>query len=158
MTADGAPTPFDPATIGRPELQGLYRYWYSRHDGARLPARADLDPLDIPQLLPHLMLIDVQHEPFDLRYRLVGTALVDQMGRDTTGLRVEDGYLGDDWPRIEQDYRTAVFAARPVLTRNDIKGKQGRRLAYERLLLPLSGDGKAVDMLVGGAVFDPIQT
>ncbi len=144
---------FDPAHLQQPLLRELYAYWRARCVGGALPARAALDPVDIPRLLPNLMLIDVTHDPFDLRYRLVGTALVAYMGRDTTGLRVEDGYLGRDWPRILPDYETAVFERRPVLRRNDVIGPDARRYLYERLLLPLSRDGACVDMLLAGAVF-----
>jgi hypothetical protein len=145
---------FDPAAIAQPRLRELYAYWHARCRGHTPPPRDALDPVDIPHLLANLMLIDVQHAPFDLRYRLVGTALVEHIGRDTTGMRVEDGYLGDDWPRILSDYEAAVFEARPVFTRNDIVGHDDRRYIYERLLLPLSSDGESVDMLIGAAVFE----
>ena len=32
--------------------------------------------------------------------------------------------------------------------------KDGRHIRYERMVLPLSSDGKAIDMLIGGCIFD----
>jgi hypothetical protein len=57
-----------------------------RHEaGANLdaPARSDLDPADIPALLPYMMLVEKVDDHF--RWRLVGTAAVREIGRDLTG-------------------------------------------------------------------------
>ena len=52
----------------------LYDYWLSKHAGGRPPCRHDLDPpVDVPRLIPNIMLIDIEGET--LRYRLVGTAI-----------------------------------------------------------------------------------
>jgi hypothetical protein len=48
-----------------------------------MPARSDLNPGDIPKLLPYLMIIDKNDDR--LRWRLVGTAAVREIGRDPTG-------------------------------------------------------------------------
>src|SRR4051794_10782916 len=58
------------------ESRALYRYWQSLRRGRRLPARADVDPIEIPALLPNLILIDVEPSPLRFRYRLVGTRIV----------------------------------------------------------------------------------
>jgi hypothetical protein len=48
-----------------------------------MPARRDLDPGDIPALLPYLMIVDKVDDGF--RYRLVGTATAREIGHDPTG-------------------------------------------------------------------------
>src|ERR1700741_3932332 len=61
----------------------LYRYWDGRRNERLMPARKDIDPADIPALLPHVSLI---HKPDgQFRFRLVGSAAVEQFGRDLTG-------------------------------------------------------------------------
>ena len=55
------------------DIQALYRYW-DRQRGARLmPARGDLDPLDMKPFLPGLLLVDVVADDRLYVYRLVGT-------------------------------------------------------------------------------------
>ena len=49
-----------------------------------MPSRRDLDPCEIPQLLPYLILVDVFSDPPDFRYRLIGTQIVAQSRRDFT--------------------------------------------------------------------------
>lgn len=139
-----------PQLIDHPGLRALYDYWDGCRAGGRLPGRQHIDPLHIPELLPNLMLFDVA-APDDLRYRLVGTALVARLGRDTTGLPVRDGYLGKDWERILPDYLYVINERRPCLRWNEVLGPRARRLAYLRLLLPLARDGARVDMLLAGA-------
>ena len=151
-----------PQAIDHPALRALFDYWSGRRDGSGLPARRDIDPLDIPQLLPHLMLIDVTlpgQVPAkrsgdcvpELRYRLVGTALVRHMGRDTTGLTVGEAYIGTDWEKIHEDYLYVVSRGRPCLRHNQGVGKDSRTFDYQRLLLPLASDGGCVDMILAAA-------
>jgi hypothetical protein len=61
----------------------LYRYWLAKRAGCRMPARRDLDPCDIPKLLPYVMIVEKVDDRF--RWRLVGTAVAQEAGRDLTG-------------------------------------------------------------------------
>ena len=38
-------------------------YWQVKRLNGRLPDRNSLDPVDIPRLLPHIMLKDVRRDP-----------------------------------------------------------------------------------------------
>ena len=67
-----------------------YEYWLTRKltlGGDLLPARDDLDPLtEVPRLITRMMLKDVQRDPPDFRYRLIGSALRTHMAKDWTGM------------------------------------------------------------------------
>ena len=139
----------EPQTIEHPGLRALYDYWDGRRPGPRLPGRQHLDPLDIPTLLPNVMLVDVG-EGDDLRFRLVGTALVGWFGRDTTGLPLQTVYAAKDWERILVDYRYAIRERRPCLCRSSIARAGIEAQPYQRLLLPLARNGETVDMLLAG--------
>ena len=65
-------------------LKEGYAYWCRKAPGAKLPRRADIDPSEIPHLLPHIRIVDVvEHRRF--RYRLVGTETRQQHKTDPTG-------------------------------------------------------------------------
>ena len=64
----------------------LYRYWDAKRDGRPMPSRCDFDPCQVSALLSHLMIVDKFAGRF--RYRLVGTVVADDMGRDLTGSRI----------------------------------------------------------------------
>jgi hypothetical protein len=62
----------------------LYRYWLGKHAGNRPPSRRDLDPpLEIPALIPRLML--VQLVDGDFKYRLVGSEVARYLATNVTG-------------------------------------------------------------------------
>ena len=42
-----------------PVVLATFDYWRSKLRGQLMPARRDLDPSEIPQLLPYLILTDV---------------------------------------------------------------------------------------------------
>ena len=54
-------------------VKDCYSYWRGKVIGDRLPSRSDIDPVDIPKLMPHAVILDVRREPeLDFRYRLIG--------------------------------------------------------------------------------------
>jgi len=83
----------------------LFDYWLRSAGTRRMPARSDLDPLKVPQLLPHLGLIDVRNGLDQASFRLAGTRLWDVYGQEITGKRVDDVFSGeraDYWRRIHE--------------------------------------------------------
>jgi hypothetical protein len=62
----------------------LYRYWLGKHVGERPPSRRDLDPpLEIPALIPRLMLVELADG--DFKYRLVGSEVARYLATNVTG-------------------------------------------------------------------------
>jgi hypothetical protein len=133
-------------------LKALEAYWRSKKHGDALPARRDIDPWEMRAFLSRVFLITVTQNPVRFWFRLVGTGVVEDYGEDMTGRYVDEIDLDDVQEQILDDYKCAVTAARPIYSRMDYVKDDGRHLSYERLLLPLSSDGRTVDMLVGGAV------
>jgi hypothetical protein len=127
----------------------LFRYWLAKRGGRRMPSRSDLNPAEIPHLLPHLSL--VHWSGGRLCYRLVGTAIVEQLGRDLTGKPV--GFYVSDGPGTAEAPLQAlgkrVFTtARPVFMTAGYETKQGVLYRSSALLLPLSAGGTEAKMIV----------
>lgn len=74
-----------PSMLNSPRLREAYIYWDARRQSKLMPSRTDIDPIEIPRLLPYVVLIDVLREPIDFHYRLIGTQACVTMGRDFTG-------------------------------------------------------------------------
>lgn len=143
-----------PADIRSRRLKDLYEYWQSRHPCADLlPSRAGIDPLDIPALLPWLILFEVGQRPEDVRYRLIGTKVVERIGKDLTGRLVAEGYWGEQSREIVARYWRVAQTRQPECSLRRIKGADGNWHEYEFLLLPLASDGVKVDMLLAGVGF-----
>ena len=60
-------------------------YWQSKRAGEAPPLSNSFDPLEVPRLLPHVMLKDVRRDPWDFRYRVVGTIVREHSRDNWTG-------------------------------------------------------------------------
>jgi len=64
------------ADIAPPLLLWAYDLWDRKRCARKMPTRADLDPVEIPKLLPHMALVEVDKFDLRLRIQLVGTNIV----------------------------------------------------------------------------------
>lgn len=140
--------------LAEPVLSRLFAYWTGKRGDRSYPNRTDIDPIEIPSLLPHLFLIDVHRDPFDLVFRLAGTALAASNGGDITGLRVIE-LANSAAPEIFRQAVRAVRSGRPVLVRGPARSRAGAFRSVDHLLLPLATDGGRVGMLMGAAIYRP---
>lgn len=130
-------------------LHGLWSYWTVRCGTRRMPRRADIDPVDIPLLLPHLLLLETDEQK-RFRYRLVGTAIVETYGEELTGRFVDELFTPARRALAMRHYALAFGSARPIAARNRYTNVRGAELIASRILLPLSEDGVNVSMLLIG--------
>lgn len=126
----------------------LFDYWI-RSAGARpMPARADLDPLKVPTLLPNLGLINVGACVDGARFRLAGTRLHEIYGQEITGKRLDDVFSGetqDYWRRVHSRVVETGFPLAGAV-RGPAEGRDHIVLFWLRL--PLSEDGEKVDRIL----------
>ena len=64
----------------------FYRYWLAKRGALPIPLHSAIDPGEIPALVPYVGIIG--RTGGELRYRLAGTALSAELGRDLTGSAV----------------------------------------------------------------------
>jgi hypothetical protein len=133
-----------------------FGYWRSKASEGRLPGRRDIDPLEMPDLLPWLTLVDAiwQGPRLRLRCRLIGTEVVTRFGRDITGLYAEEAYPEDYLAQVLETYGAIIESRRPQLSRHQIPIDGREHAEYDRLILPLAADGETVDMFLACFAFD----
>ena len=114
-----------------------------------MPARRDFDPLiEVPQLVPHLMLKDVRYQPLDFRYRLIGTGIRHHLSRDYTGEWMS-AIPGQGPGNPLWEHHLAALATRaPVFLHPAYLGPHKEFLRVESVILPLGVDHEHVDMLL----------
>jgi hypothetical protein len=139
--------------IADTRLRTLYSYWREKRGGRAMPARLDIEPTEIPTLLPIVGLTDVVDGGARFRYRLLGTEIVEMTGTDPTGRYLDEGLPDGGYA----DYLIGLFrevaeARRALYGESDLPGGDRIERQVRRLLLPLSSDGQAVDMILGGQV------
>lgn len=147
-----------------PRIRRTWDYWTEKRGARPMPSRRDIDPAEIPDLLPYLVLTEVLAEPPFLRYRLVGTKQVAIRGHDPTGQPVRGHYIGHHIDnrlgnvedevllnyRIVIERQQFVYSYRKVAG-PDVAGDSSFGIkpvtGNGTLLLPLSSDGRHVDMV-----------
>jgi hypothetical protein len=136
-------------------LEQAYRYWRGKAAGRAMPARADIDPIDIPRLLPDVMLVE-RFEDGRYRYRLIGTENARAHGINATGRFLDEVLPGPE-------YRTHVLALYDECVRECralyseclffSPGRPEPERHTKVLFLPLSPDGATVNMILVVQVF-----
>jgi hypothetical protein len=137
-------------------LRELWAYWDSIRGEKAMPSRADFDPLDIPRLLPNLILFDVEPGTRRLKARLVGTQVVATYGIDYTGRYLDEIDFGAHRDDILRDYYRCLDTAAPCLTQSSFWSDRGLTYSMQRLILPLSDDGRTVNKLLACLAFDRV--
>jgi len=137
-----------------PILEAALAYWRRLRHGGSLPRRRDIDPSEIPRLLPHLQLIEVVEGGARFRYRLVGTALVTAFGKEYTGKCLDELFGGDRLAHASHVYATVCAQRRAVFLRNRYSTTRNIDLMASRLYMPLSDDGASVNVIFGALTFE----
>jgi hypothetical protein len=138
-----------------PRLRRLHDYWVSITPPERLPGRRHFDPTAIPDLLPNIWLLDVETEPFRLRYRLAGTNIVQALKREVTGMWLDDVHtklktetvLLDRYRRIVLYGEPSWRRGRPIFSHDPVWPE------IENLMLPLATNGTTVDTILCMTLF-----
>jgi hypothetical protein len=146
-----------PDQITSPIVREFSAYWEAKKGVAAAPTRSAIDPLEIRHLLPYLVIVALEPAPFRVRYRLVGTRVVESHGADFTNRYLDEcGFLIEK--ELTECYRRTAAEGAPVYLyfewmREDWPHDQGRSGASESGFYPLSSDGVAIDMAIN--IADP---
>lgn len=125
-------------------IRELHRYWLSKCRDGLLPTRRAIDPAEIRNLLPYLILGEIEATPFAIRYRLVGTAVAKTHKDDFTG-RGHETVTSLAGSGIEQSYRRAMERGAPVFGHSGLDAGDRTWIGFEYAVLPLSEDGRTAD-------------
>ena len=99
-----------------PDTITMYEYWQSKCSNRSMPARADIDPVEMPrQLLPGICIVDVVADERRYVYRLVGTGDAEVRGNDPTGKSVLEGFFGPSAQDALSCYDRVVTSRAPFL-------------------------------------------
>ena len=137
-------------------VEAIVRYWEGiRPADGRLPGRVHFDPVDIPELLRCIWLVEVCGTPPRFRCRVCGTALVEAFGVDYSGKHLDEVDEAFSGSAMERDFLAVINRAKPLWWRGpllhtefaDVRSPH-HPVNAEVVLLPLASDGVSVDMIL----------
>jgi hypothetical protein len=130
-------------------LKEVYAYWLTKRGSRIAPPSSALRSEKLTLLLPNITLLDAVGDPPRFRFRVCGTNLSVAYGEDLTGKFLDEIDLGSGSAGIIGLSIKVVKECRPQVARvRYTKQRDGRTLEYERIALPVSDDGQAVNMLM----------
>ena len=134
-----------------PRFRRLADYLAAKAPPGKLPGRQHIDPVELRDLLPWLMLIDVVTTPdgaHRYRIRLAGTEVVAIQGSDGTGKFVDVVLTAEEGAAVIAGYDEILRRKAPQY-RKAVVATPGRdHVPYQRVAFPLARDGEHVDMLI----------
>jgi hypothetical protein len=144
-----------PVSDWHPKVRRLYEYWRKIHPPTgELPGRQHFDPVDIPNLLRYLWLLDIHRDPLRFRYRLLGTVHVAAMRRNLVGQWLDEVHPSFLTSPSYPQYVDLVTHRRASYR----KGAPGFHVdpdlyEMERVILPLARNGRDVDMTLAITIY-----
>jgi hypothetical protein len=138
-------------TDAHPRFRQLADYLARKAPPGKLPGRQHVEPTEIVELLPWIMMIEVIAAPdAETRYRirLAGTEVVAIQGSDGTGKYVEEVLDTNDVAAILQGYGEILRTRRPEYRAGVVATAGREHVPYRRVAFPLARDGEHVDMLI----------
>jgi hypothetical protein len=145
----------DASVLSGTKVRRFADYWRGLCTGGALPSRRQLDPAAFVFCLPTVLLMDVSHSPWRVRYRLVGSAVVAISKLDFTGRYQDELSFPNpqfDWMAV---YQQLVDERQPLYGSVPLQSTLGER-RYDLGLFPLSSDGAAIDKAIAVEDYEPV--
>lgn len=122
--------------------------WWTTHRRDDIPDRADFDPVNFPVLLPNILIADVEHHPFRIRYRLVGAKVI-----EATGFNIAGHYLDELMPTEPEApwmdiYRQSYIDRTPIIGTSTCTTTSGSLFTHEYGLFPVRKGRQSVDQFI----------
>ena len=146
---DPASAGIDPASLRSPVTRAGYEYWLKKKGDRPYPSRGDFDPmLEQPKLSRNMVLVDVERDPLDFRYRFIGVNVRENMAAEWTGKRMSEIPMQRAPNPIWQHHLWVLEHRRPRFYRPAYLGPHKGFKFIESAQLPLGQDGGEIEMMM----------
>ncbi|HXG77830.1 MAG TPA: PAS domain-containing protein [Methyloceanibacter sp.] len=132
----------------QPVSRQLYAYWDSVRNGRVAPRRFEIEPARIAPLLPQTFIAESAGR-LGYRFRLAGTKICEQFGRELRGADLVELWGVSDRAAMASLLRNIFCDAAVGYGRFRSYTATERHADFELLLLPLIHGGEAVNRILG---------
>jgi len=146
-------------SLESPDLREVLDHYRALRPGKDLPVWRAFSPTQLaPHLLPHLLVLDVDHaSPLDYRWRLIGTGIVETVDRDPTGSTFAQLYGGDTLRRMLIAPQWILAHREPLRSRSCGAYAGAIFRPSENLFLPFVDEEGAIRRILFAIIYDPIE-
>jgi hypothetical protein len=141
--------------VASPLIQHFHNYWEAKKQGRDLPSWDDINPAELRGLLPNMLAVTVEHDPFRIFYRLVGTRIV-QFRNELTGRYLDEiaEFPAEIRDGLVREYQLVCTRRAPTFSRDILLTRYGNSITFYGAIFPLSSDGVMVDRCVAVEDFE----
>lgn len=133
-----------------PVVLFMLNYWKEKRGDRAMPAPADMNPVDFARFMPHLQMIQVSWEPFDLEYRLLGEEIAGVHGGNYAGRKVlELNEVSEGFGTMMFElFRAVAIDKRPYAAGGTLASLGRGYTGFHGVYMPLSADGEKVSRII----------
>lgn len=132
----------------QPTSRQLYAYWDDIRNGRLAPRRFEIEPAKIASLLPETFIAEGAGM-LGIRFRLAGTKICEQFGRELRGIDFLTLWPGKDREALASLLRNILVDAAVGYGEFRAYTQANREARFELLLLPLIHTGETINRLLG---------
>jgi hypothetical protein len=142
-----------------PMVLEVLNYWYAKRGDRLMPSPQDIDPIDFARHMPNLMMLQVDHDPFKLTYRLIGEEVAHSHGANFRGRQVLD--IDETLPHfgsmLHELYKAVALLRRPVGVGGTMEFAGRGHMTFEAAYMPLSVEGERTDRIFTVTSYKPLS-
>lgn len=150
------PQQIELAEIQNPAVRRALELWERLRGPRAFPARADLSPRQMPDLLRNIALVRVLEGGEDFQFRVIGDGIVVAQGASFQGMTTNevDRILPGYGAALAGIYRRVLKSRRPLAFRGWYEREaDGHSFFHESISLPFGPDPATVDHILVAAVY-----
>ena len=132
-----------------PHCRTLLAYWKARLQPDGMMLRSDFNPLDMPQAMGGMFVVEPVDGGADMRYRLVGSENERRLGRKFTGELFTDSYSPEMAAEQIAFHNRIIETKRPACLRGRFIGVDLEHVHYEAIYLPVRTEAGGVQVIGG---------
>jgi hypothetical protein len=143
--------------ITEPGLKQVATHWHEVCRGRAMPSWSDLNPARMAANLSNVWSFRYDAAADEFYGRLVGESIARHIGKDFRGLKLAESYPADAVGWVRRIFKRvvgepALYGHHGVMYRQLERSGSG-----ERIILPLSSDGRTADGLLGATMFENVR-
>ncbi len=133
----------------------LYAYWNEVRKDRMAPERIEIEPSSISSLLAEMFIIDCSVTSRH-RFRLAGTKICDQLGRELRGVDLRSFWNKQDREALDGLLQCIVMDGAVGVVSFDVIADSERWARFEMTLMPLTHSSRSVNRILGAiSAIDP---
>lgn len=134
-----------------------YDYWSSLAVDGKPPEYKLFSPMSVGNILPHVILLQVAHDPLDFQYRIIGDDVLRNLNEDYTGQWLSAIPHKASPSTLFTNFVKCVEQRAPVWSVTPYVGPHKDFLVNTELVLPFVDGGDDVAKLLVVLDFQPIE-